>query len=120
EGLCARATIDQEFERAEIGVPDVFREPHRGVDDLATKPLVQGRGGSDFDRLLESALDAALPLAQMRDVAAMVTEDLHLDVTGAGEEFFDVELGKAERGGGLGLTAPEGRLQFIDRPDHAR
>ena len=87
KGWCARATgdIDQEFERSEIGVADALREPHRGVDDVTAKPVVQPGCGSDLDELLEAALDAAFPLPQMRDAAFTVAEDLHLDVARAGE-----------------------------------
>jgi len=48
EGLNARATgdIHEELERAEIGAADVFREPHRGVDDVA-KPIGKRGGGRE-------------------------------------------------------------------------
>ena len=56
EGLCSRAPgdVDQEFERAEIGVADALREPHGGVDDVTAKLIVQGSGGSDPDDLLRA------------------------------------------------------------------
>ena len=116
----AAGDIHQELERAEIGVADVLREPHRGIDDVAAQPIVQGRGGSDLDDLLEAALDAAFALPQMRDAAGQVAEDLHLDVAGAGEELLDVDLGAAERGAGLGPAALEGGLQLVGRQHHPR
>jgi hypothetical protein len=115
KGLCARATgdIHQELERAEIGVPDVFREPHGGVDDVTAKLIVQRWCGSDLHGLLEAALDAAFALAQMCDAAFTIAEDLHLDVPGAGDKFFHVDFGTAERGAGLGPAAVEGSVQLI-------
>ena len=77
------------------------------------QPIVQGRGGSDLDDLLEAALDAAFALPQMRDAAFTVAEDLHLDVAGAGEKLLHVDLGTAERGAGLGPAALEGRVQLV-------
>src|SRR5207249_8911926 len=88
--------------------------------DLTTQLLVQRRGGSDFDELLEAALDAAFPLPEMRDAAVAVAEDLHFHVTGAGEKFLHVDLGTAERGACLGLAALEGSLQFIHRQHRTR
>ena len=119
-GSRAAGDVDQELERAEVRVPDALREPDRRVDDVAAKRVVQRGSGSDLDDLLEAALDAAFALPEMRDAAVPVAEDLHLDVAGTGDELFDVDLGTAERGAGLGLAASEGRLQLIGRPHHAR
>ena len=91
----------------------MLREPHRGVDDVTAQRIVQGRGGSDLDDLLEAPLDAAFALPQMRDAAFTVAEDLHLDVASAGEKLLHVDLGTAERGAGLGPAALEGSLQLI-------
>ena len=49
----------------------------------------------------------------MRDTALTVAEDLHLDVTGAWDEFLHVDVGTAERRAGLGPAALEGRVQLI-------
>ena len=72
-------------------------------------PSSSARRRRDLDDLLEAALDAAFALAQMRDGAGAVAEDLHLDVAGAGQELLDVDVAAAERGLGLGPAALVGR-----------
>ena len=60
-------------------------------------------GGSDLENLLEAALEAWLALPQVRDAAFAVAEDLHLDVAGARDEFFQhVDLGATGCDTGLG------------------
>ena len=65
---------------------------------ISLAQLVVERGRrSDLDDLLKSPLDAALALAQMRDVAGQVAQDLHFDMPGAGDEFFHIDIAAAER-----------------------
>src|SRR5690349_13865912 len=58
-------------------------------------------GGSNLDDLLVSALDRAVTLVQMDDVAVVVAEQLDLDVLGLVEEALDKDGAVAE--GALGL-----------------
>ena len=112
--------IEQELERPEVGVFDALREPHRGVDQLPAQVVVQSGGRGDFHDLLEAALDAALPLPQMRDSSGTVADDLHFDMPSTGDEFFDVDLGAAEGGGGFRLAAGEGGIEFARRQHRPR
>ena len=95
--------IHQELERAGVGVL------HRlgGVDDeaahLAADLVGQRRRRRFLDQLLMAALDRALALAEMHDVAVVVAEDLELDVARVLEILLDVDVAVAERG--LGLRA---------------
>jgi hypothetical protein len=109
--------IDQELECPEIAVADALRKPHRGVDDPAAENVIQTRCGSNFDDLLKAALDAALTLGEMSDVTCAIAEDLHLDMTHARHELFDIDIGLAERGGGLGSATFEGRRDLV-RGEH--
>ncbi len=61
---------------------------------------VGGRGA--FHHLLVAALDRAIALIKVIDVALLVAEDLHLDVTGAGDHLFKIALAVSK--GGLGLA----------------
>ena len=58
------------------------------------------------------ALDAALALEQMQDVAVDVADDLHLDVAGARDVFLDIQIGPAERSLCLGRAAIPRLPQF--------
>ena len=56
-----------------------------------------GDGASSIDFLI-AALDRALALAEMDDVAMLVAEHLDFDVAGIDDEFFDEDAVVAERG----------------------
>ena len=56
-----------------------------------------------------TALNRALPLEEVDDVAVRVGKDLDLDVPRALDQPFDVERAVAERGGGF---APRGSDRF--------
>ena len=59
--------------------------------------------GRLFDQLLVAALDRALALAQVHDVAVMIAEDLELDVARRLEILLDVDVADAERRLGFAL-----------------
>ena len=56
----------------------------------------QQRRGGFLDHLLVAALDGAIALAQVDDVAFVVAQDLKLDVVRVLDEFLDVNPGVAE------------------------
>jgi hypothetical protein len=56
---------------------------------------VHARG--DLDDLLVAALDRAVALPQVHEVAVRVAEDLHLDVLGAGDVALDEHLARGRR-----------------------
>ena len=53
-------------------------------------------GGGFFDEFLVAPLDGAVSLAEVKDFAFAVAEDLDFDVVGVFDEFFDVDVGVAE------------------------
>ncbi|MNN28293.1 hypothetical protein D3C81_1418570 [compost metagenome] len=105
--------------------PDaVGLQPVRGVGDELDGPralIVHGLGGADggggdgfarggvharrgrlLDHLLVAALQRAVALVQVDDIAVAVAEDLHLDVTRTGDVALDQDARIAE--GGLPLA----------------
>ena len=63
--------------------------------------VVQADGGGDFDDFLVAALHRAIALVQVDDVAVVVAENLHFDVLGAGNVFFEEDGGIAEGAAGF-------------------
>ncbi|MCY1220949.1 hypothetical protein D9M72_329860 [compost metagenome] len=61
-----------------------------------------------LDDLLVAALDRAVALEEMHDIAVGIAEDLAFDVAGAFDELFEIDLVLAE--GGLGLALGFGHL----------
>ncbi len=73
----------------------------------------QRRARRDLDQLLVAALDRAFPLAEMREPAVAVAEDLDLDVAGAVDQALGVERPVAEGARRLGPAAGEGVGDFV-------
>ena len=66
-----------------------------------------------------AALQAALALAEVRDLALSIADDLHLDVTRARTEPLHQQCAIAERRRGLRLAARVALLDLVGRADHA-
>src|SRR5262249_28917355 len=111
----AAGDVDQELEGAEVRVADAFGKTYRGRDDLLPQAIIHCRRRRDLDDFLEAALHAALALAKLSDAALQIANDLHLDVTRARNEFFDIEIAAAERRLRLGLAALKGSVDFLFR-----
>ena len=58
-------------------------------------------------------LDAAFALAQNLDVAVLVGQNLKFDVPRRGDEFFQVDVGRAERRAGLLLRLRQQSGQIL-------
>src|SRR5439155_11051507 len=80
-----------------------------------------GRGGL-LDDLLVAALQRALALAEVHDVAVAVAEDLHFDVARALDPLLDDDAVVTERGPRFALRSRGGLLQLRGGADdaHAR
>src|SRR5262249_31837831 len=118
-GAATASDVDQEFERPEIRVADALRKPYRGFDDLLAEPVVHRWRRRNPDHLLEAPLHAAFALAEMGDAASAVAKDLHLDMTRARNEFFDVDVAASERSLGFGLAALVRVLDLLGLEDRA-
>jgi hypothetical protein len=89
--------VHEKFHGAEVVVAGVAGQGERGVDEAGALPA-QGRAGRQLDQLLVAALQRALPLPQVADVAGPVAENLHLEMPGAVDELLHVQPGIAEGG----------------------
>src|SRR5205085_9755551 len=75
--------VDEELERADAPVAEAFRGVDRVALDPAAELLVDRDGGRLLDHLLVAPLDRALALADADRLAAVVDQDLGLDVPDA-------------------------------------
>src|SRR5581483_3975617 len=85
-------------------------------DPIAELGVDRGRGRL-LDELLVTALDRAVPFAEVDDVAVGVGEDLHLDVARVLEVPLDVDGRVREVGLALALRRLEGTLDVVALPD---
>ncbi len=67
-----RVHIDEEFHGAGVLVTDLAAEPGGGVAEFANDARVEVDGGGDLDHFLVAALDGAVALVQVDDVAMFV------------------------------------------------
>ena len=104
------------------GVQDELDRPRRKVIDRGAKPdrrivqtraqrFGQARCGGFLDDLLVTALQRTIAFAKRHDAARPVAEDLHLDMTGARDEAFQVKPRIPEAGLGAAAHGGEGRAQ---------
>src|SRR5205807_4899576 len=83
--------IDQEFARAGVLVAGRFHEADGGsADRVADRRREVGRRRF-LDELLMAALQRAIALEQMNDVAVTVAENLHFDVARLLDVLFQVD-----------------------------
>ena len=68
------ALVQQELDGAGVEVADGLGGLHGGVADALAQGRVEGRAGALLDELLVAALDGALALAQVHDVAEEVAQ----------------------------------------------
>ncbi len=94
----AGVRVLQELDRARIEVPDGTPDAQTELAQLAALRIVEEDGRCTLDDLLVAALHRAVALVEVHEVAVRVAEDLHLDVTRAPHQLFEVDLVVAERG----------------------
>ena len=99
--LDAPRFVDEELDRAGALIADGSSERDRTVADRGTGLGRDARRGRLLDDLLVAALDRALPLTQVDDVAVGIADDLHLDVAGAFDVRLDEDRAVTERRCGL-------------------
>src|SRR5207302_1666504 len=76
---------EQELDGAGVLVADRLRCKDSGLTHPLAKLGADSRGRRLLDDLLVAALDGALALPEVHDVAVAVAEDLDLDVPSAGQ-----------------------------------
>ncbi|MNG92634.1 hypothetical protein D3C79_515740 [compost metagenome] len=104
---------EQELHGTGVLVVHRLGRTHRQVTDVGA--LLGGELGArgDFDELLVAALDRAVALEQVHDVAKAVTEDLRLDVLGVDDALFQEHFRRTKGLGSLGDDAGEVLFQFF-------
>ena len=109
--------VEQELDGARALVARGPAETERGGGQLPAGRVRQPRARRLLQKLLVPALDGAVALTQVDDVAAAVGQHLHLDVARAIHVALQVDLGGSERRRRLTLAGPHGRGQAVDVPD---
>ena len=95
--------VQQKFHSARALVADGLRRFHGGPAHLLPQFRRQAPGGGFFNELLIPALDGAVPVSQVDDMALPVRQNLKLDVPGFQHQLFQIHLVVAEAGVGLRL-----------------
>lgn len=110
EDVVARG-VEEELDGTGVAVADLPGEAHRvGADAVAQLRGEVGRGGQ-LDHLLVTALDRAVALEEVDDVALAVGEDLHLDVARVDDGLLQEDGRVAEGGRGLAGGRLDGLAQ---------
>ena len=120
----APVAVEQELDRAGVLVAARARaERDRGVAHLLAQLGRERRRRRLLDQLLVAALDRALALAQVDDVAVAVAEDLELDVARLDQVLLEVDRAVAEglrrlvaRGGELAVDLLGASTMRMPRP----
>lgn len=105
--------VDQELSGTSVAVVDRLGELDGVVEESLADIRGQILGWGKLDDLLMSALDGAVTLVQVDDVAVVVSEELDLNVLGLVEEALDENGAVAEGGLGLGGGAVKGLLERL-------
>ena len=84
--------IDQELERACVGVADMLCYFDGIVIKLFLDLLRNSKSGSILDHLLVTSLKGTIALIEMNDVAVFVGEDLDLHMLGIDQEFLHEDV----------------------------
>ena len=113
--------VVEEFDGAGVVVADVAGDPGGGVAQFANDVLGQTKARGDFDDLLMSALNGAVPFVEVNDVAVLIPENLHLDVFGAGNVLLEKHgrIAEGATGFALGLVEQLGQFRFLLHHPHA-
>jgi len=103
------AAIDDEFHRSGAFVFDRLCEFHGGVCHRGAHIIRHAGRGGLFQHFLAAALERAVALEQVDDVAVGIAEDLDFDMARLFDQFFQHDAAVAK--GGFGLA--HGAFKFI-------
>ena len=90
--------VGDELDRARADIVDRLRRLDRRLAHRRARRLVHARRRRLLDHLLVAALQRAVALEQVDDIAVRVAEHLHLDMARALDIFLDQHAVVAERG----------------------
>ena len=111
--------VDQELDGAGVDVVQGLGELHGVAVERLADAFVQVRRRGDLDDLLVAALDGAVTLEEVHDVALGVGQDLHLDVAGAQHGLLEEHRGVTEGGVGFAHGGLQGLGQGLPGVDAA-
>src|SRR5262249_26921916 len=98
-----RTILIEELHRAGAFVPEAGERRHGGRGEPLARRCVERRRRRLLYELLMSALQRAVALAEMDDIAAAVAEQLHLDMPRPVEKALEIDRIVAKPGARLGL-----------------
>src|SRR5688572_1255570 len=90
--------FEEKLHRARVAVTGCAGDGDSRLAHSLPQRRCEGSGGRLLDHFLMPALNRALALEEMDDMAVMIGQDLELDVARLLDETFDVERAVAERG----------------------
>ena len=113
--------VVEEFDGAGVAVVGFARQANRGFAQLVAYAGREIRCGRDFDDFLMAPLHGTITLVQVQQIAVIVGENLHFQVAGARQIFFQEHAGIAERGARFALRFFEQRreLRWVAHHAHA-
>jgi len=111
--------IKKEFDGAGVAISRGGAQAHGGLADAFADAARQVDAGGDFDDFLVAALDRAVALPEVDDVAVMVGDDLDFDVLGAADVALEENVGAAEGAAGFALAFFELGHELIGLVDDA-
>src|SRR5262249_30423277 len=107
--------VDEKLDGPGVVQADGPADGQRGVEQLSAQAIVELRGRGDLDDFLVAALERAVALEQVDEVAVGVAQELDLDVPGPGDVFFQEDVGDAEGGAGLAAGLLQGVVELVGR-----
>ena len=111
--------VVEEFDRARVVVTDAPGDFDRRVAEIGADFVRQIDRRSHLDHLLVAALHRAVAFVQVKNAAVRIAEDLHLNVLGSRDIFFEKDGGVAEGATrfAAGLVKKRDEIAFL--ADHA-
>ena len=89
-----------------------LRETHRRLNHALPQLFIQGWRRGYLHHFLIAPLGRTLTLAEVRDAAMLIADDLHFDMLGLGQEDLDVDVFNTKCSLRLGLTARKNFCQI--------
>ncbi len=108
--------VEEELERARVGVLDRSGGIHHRAPEPAAHLLGHRHGRPLFEQLLVAALDGTFALAEVHDGAVVIAEHLELDVPRVLDVLLEIDVADAERGFSLALGRLHGLRQLSGAP----
>ena len=96
--------VVEKFDGAGVAVVGFAREAHSSFAQLVAYAGREIRRGRDLDDFLMAPLHRTIALVQVQQIAVIVGENLHFQVAGARQIFFQEYAGIAERASALRLA----------------